>query len=307
MKNISKIKWGIAVAMLYTSTIIAQPGVPPPSGVNVDPNVAGGTAQIVNSEWKPSLRRDGAIDRVEHNNYVTPWQSIREADVLWKKRVWREIDTRQKQNFAFRYPGDEESGGGMYIEILLHAIKQGQITAFVDERFTAPLTLEDVMTKLVPPPDTIERENPDGTYDQIIINKSFDPDQITKFRLKEDWIFDKNLGRMVVRIIGMAPYIEKKNTDGTARPAVPLFWLYYPDLRGSKAKFEVYNPENDVYRITWDDFFEKRLFSSFVLKSTINNPLQEDIKNYKKNIDILNEGEDIKEKIFNREHDMWVY
>lgn len=62
---------------------------------------------------------------------------------------------------------------------------------------------------------------------------------------------------MVVRIIGMAPYIEKKNTDGTARPAVPLFWLYYPDLRGSNAKFEVYNPENDVYRITWDDFFEK--------------------------------------------------
>ncbi len=304
MKNVSKMKSLFAIAILFTTNTIAQ--AQPPAG-NTDPNVAGGSNQIVNEEWKPSLRRDGAIDRVEHNNYVTPWQSIREADVLWKKRVWREIDTRQKQNFAFRYPGDEESGGGMYIEILLHAIKQGQVTAFTDERFTSPLTLEDVMSKLVAAPDTILRENPDGTFDQIIIKKSFDPDDITKFRLKEDWIFDKNLGRMVVRIIGLAPYIDRKNADGSPRASVPLFWLHYEDIRANNAKYEVYNPENDVFRISWDDFFEKRLFSSYVLKSTINNPLQEDIKNYKKSIDILNEGEDIKEKIFNREHDMWVY
>ncbi|MCC7029259.1 MAG: gliding motility protein GldN [Chitinophagaceae bacterium] len=306
MKNIIKIKSIVAAAVLLSTNAFAQPGVPPPGGV-VDPNVAGGAAQIVNTDWKPSLRKDGAIDKVEHNNYVTPWQRIREADVLWKKRVWREIDTRQKQNFPFRYPGDEESGGGMYIEILLHAIKQGQVTAFNDERFTSPLSLEDVMGKLAEKADTNEVENPDGTFSQIITVRKFNPDDITKFRLKEDWIFDKNVGRMVVRIIGLAPYIDRKNADGSYRLSLPLFWVHYEDIRDHNAKFEVYNPENDVFRITWDDFFEKRLFSSYVLKSTINNPLQEDIKNYKKNIDILNEGEDIKEKIFNREHDMWVY
>jgi gliding motility associated protien GldN len=306
MKNIIKMKSIIAGAMLLSTSAFAQPGVPPPGGV-VDPNVAGGATQIVNSDWKPPLRKDGAIDRVEHNNYVTPWQRIREADVLWKKRVWREIDTRQKQNFPFRYPGDDESGGGMYIEILLHAIKQGQVTAFNDERFTSPLSLEDVMSKLAEKADTNEVENPDGTFSQIITVRKFNPDDITKFRLKEDWIFDKNVGRMVVRIIGLAPYIDRKNADGSYRLSLPLFWVHYEDIRDHNAKFEVYNPENDVFRITWDDFFEKRLFSSYVLKSTINNPLQEDIKNYKKNIDILNEGEDIKEKIFNREHDMWVY
>lgn len=307
MKMINKFKSVFALAMLLGSNAIAQPGVPPPGGV-VDPNVNGGSATIVSDDWKPSLRKDGAIDRVEHNNYVTPWQRIREADVLWKKRVWREIDTRQKQNFAFRYPGDEESGGGMYIEILLHAVKQGQVTAFADERFTQPLTLEDVMGKLATKADTQDVEDPiTGQINQIITVRKFNPDDITKFRLKEDWIFDKNLGRMVVRIIGIAPYIDKKNNDGSFRLSLPLFWIHYEDIREHNAKFEVYNPENDVFRITWDDFFEKRMFSSFVLKSTINNPMQEDIKNYKKNIDILNEGEDIKEKIFNREHDMWVY
>jgi hypothetical protein len=39
----------------------------------------------------------------------------------------------------------------------------------------------------------------------------------------------------------------------------------------------------------------------------MNNPLQDDIKNYKSGVDRLYESEDIKEKIFNKEHDLWVY
>lgn len=272
-----------------------------------DPSTPGGTANIVKDGYAPSLRKDGAIDKEEHNNYAVPWQPIREADVLMKKRLWREIDTRQKQNVAFRYPGDDESGGGMYIEILLDAIKNGKITAFSDDRFTTPMKPEDVMSKIIGEPETIEVEQADGSIIQKIINKSFDPDDITKYRLKEDWIFDKNVGRMVVRIIGLAPYLDKKNTDGSFRATVPLFWVYYPDIRGYNARFEVYNPENDVFRITWDDFFEKRHFSSYVLKSTFDNPLQDDIKNYKSGIDALLESEAIREKLFNKEHDMWVY
>lgn len=307
MKSKNQFKSIMFMALFASSAAFAQPagsGTP----ATMDPATSGGTANIVKDEWKPSLRKDGAIDKVEHNNYITPWQPIREADVLWKKRVWREIDTRQKQNFAFRYPGDDESGGGMYIEILVDAIKNGKVTAFTDDRFTVPMSPEDVMSRLAGPPDTLEVEDPvTGEIKLVITNRSFDPDAITRFRLKEDWIFDKNLSRMVVRIIGISPYIDKKNQDGSFRASTPLFWLYYPDIRGYNARYEVYNPENDVYRMTWDDFFEKRVFSSFILKSTINNPLQDDIKNYKNGIDRLYESEEIREKIFNKEHDLWVY
>lgn len=162
------------------------------------------------------------------------------------------------------------------------------------------------MSRLAGPPDTLEVEDPvTGEIKLVITNRSFDPDAITRFRLKEDWIFDKNLSRMVVRIIGISPYMHKKNRDGSFRASTPLFWLYYPDIRGYNARYEVSNPENDVYRMTWDDFF-KRVFSSFILKSTINNPLQDDIKNYKNGIDRLYESEEIREKIFNKEHDLWV-
>lgn len=307
MRLMNKTRLFLAAALMSCSAAIAQPGVPPPTAITNDPNVKGGAANTVNDTWKPSLRTDGAMDRVEHNYYVTPWQRIREVDVLWKKRVWREIDTRQKQNFAFRYPGDDETGGGMYIEILMDAIKRGKITAFSDDRFTAPLSYDDVINVLVGKPDTVYVEMANGDTEMRIINKTFNPEDITKYRMKEDWMFDRNLGRMVVRIIGIAPYLDRKNEDGTPRLSLPLFWLHYNDLRATNVRFEVYNPENDVNRITWDDFFEKRLFSSYVVKSTINNPLQDDIKNYKNGVDRLYESEEIKNKLFNKEHDMWVY
>jgi gliding motility associated protien GldN len=307
MKSKSQFKSFLFVALFASGAAIAQPAGPGSPG-NMDPATSGGVATAVKQDWKPSLRKDGVIDRVEHNNYVTPWQPIREADVLWKKRIWREIDTRQKQNFAFRYPGDDESGGGMYIEILMDAIKNGKVTAFQDDRFTVPLSPEDVMAKLTGVPDTNEVEDPiTGEIKLVITNRSFNPDDITRFRLKEDWIFDKNISRMVVRIIGISPYFDKRNADGSFRASVPLFWLYYPDVRGQNARYEVYNPENDVYRMTWDDFFEKRVFSSYILKSTINNPFQEDIKETKAGIDRLYESEQIREQIFNKEHDLWVY
>jgi gliding motility associated protien GldN len=141
-----------------------------------------------------------------------------------------------------------------------------------------------------------------------ISQKEFDPDNVTKFRLKEDWIFDRRVGRMVCRILGVSPYLDKYSDEsGVYQGSFPMFWIYYPDIRESHNKYEVYNPENDVFRMTWDDFFEKRMFSSFVVKSTFNNPNQNDIRSYKKGIYRLYESEKIKEQIFNKEHDLWVY
>ena len=190
MGFMNKTRMMISAAFLLCSAAWAQPGVPPPPGTNVDPNASAAAGNYVTDTWKPSLRKDGAIDRVEHNHYLTPWQPIREADVMWSKWVWREIDTRQKQNFAFRYPGDEFSGGGMYIEILMDAIKKGKVTAFSDDRFTSPLTVEDVLALVVGKPDTVYVEKANGDIEMKIINRSFNPEAITKFRLKEQWIFD---------------------------------------------------------------------------------------------------------------------
>jgi hypothetical protein len=63
-----------------------------------------------------------------------------------------------------------------------------------------------------------------------------------------------------------------------------------------------------VGRMTWDELFQSRMFSSYITKSTIDNVSNKNIREYIKNPTLaLLEGETIKEKIFNYEQDQWSY
>lgn len=266
-------------------------------------------AEAVNINWRPSLVNDGIYDHVPHINKPLEWQAVREADVMWKKRVWRDIDTRQKQNVAFRYPGDNYTGGGMFIEILVDAIKKGKIKAYgtIDDRFTMAMTKEDIMEMLSGKPDSIPVVDPvTGEVTISVKTRDFNPDAVTKYRIKEDWIFDRNLGRMVVRIIGFAPLLDRYNEDGSFRASSPMFWIWYPEMRNMLAQYEVFNPENDVARMTWDEFFENRFFSSYIIK--VSNPFDNTFTGMGlQGTDALYEGQRVSEMLFNKEHDMWVY
>lgn len=272
-------------------------------------NTAAGEA--VTSGWKPSLVRDGVIDRVPHVTRVLPWAPIRENDVHWKKRVWREIDIREKQNMAFRYPGDEFSGGGYFIEILMDAVKKGKIkaySAFNDDRFTSALSKEQIMDMVVGTADTTPVTDPiTGEVTLRITNRDFNPDVVTRYRIKEDWVADRNTGRMVVRIIGIAPVMDviDQNT-GLSRGTRPMFWLYYPEIRETLAQYEVFNPENDVARMTWNEYFENRWFSSRITK--VSNVFGEEISQQTGGgMEALYRAQRLSEELQDREQDMWVY
>ena len=140
------------------------------------------------------------------------------------------------------------------------------------------------------------------------ITNEFDPNAIEKFWIKEDVIFDKESSRLHTRILGIAPMKTEKNPDGSLKYITPLFWVYYPDLRPMLAKFEAYNGKNYGARMSWEELFESRMFAPRIIKSTIDNPANVYIEQYIKNpILRLLEGENIKEKIFNYEQDLWSY
>jgi gliding motility associated protien GldN len=267
------------------------------------------------SSWVPSKTPDGAYDHVRHDkNMPIPWPYLREADILWKKRVWREIDTREKQNLGFRYQGDENTGGGMFIEILVDGIKRGYITAYSaldGDRFTTELSKEQLMEQLTPKPDTLTFDDPvTGQPVTKIIKKDFKPEDITKFRIKEDWMFDRNEGKMIVRIVGIAPVKDVYGENGDYRGQQAMFWLYYPDIRNTLAKYEVFNPNNEIDRYTWDEFFENRMFSSRIYK--VSNSMDQQFSDIfgqdaRAKMEALYEGQQAATEIFNKEHDMWVY
>jgi gliding motility associated protien GldN len=269
---------------------------------------------------KPSLRADYAYERnlVKERNPLN-YEHIREDDATYVQRVWRELDVHEKQNLPFVYKAEGDAGNQRFVMILLRAIKDGTITAFSaqggDDRFTTPMAFEQIAELVVGKP-TLKQvpdwaKDPDGSKGALkdtVITKEFNPDNIERFWIKEDWIFDKESSRMHVRILGIAPLLTITNDDGSFRAVTPIFWVYYPDLRPMLAKFDVYNGRNFGARMSWEELFESRMFSSRIIKSTINNSSDEFIFSYIKDpILALLEGDNVKEKIFNYEQDLWSY
>ena len=255
------------------------------------------SAQDVTEE---STVRDRAYD-VERtaNRRVIPYEHLRESDVFYERRIWREINVNEKLNKPFIYPQ------GYFIEIILDAAYECVLQTYemMDDQFKTPLSCEDVKaignsidTELVVDPVTLEE-----SYE--VVENLLNKDHITKYRLKEDWIFDKQLSQLYVRILGIAPIMEKYDENGNYMTDLVMFWTYYPDLRNLLVNEEVFNPYNDSQRLSWDDIFEMRLFASTITKE--NNVWDRRIEDYATGIDALLEHDRIRQEMFEKEHDLW--
>ena len=58
---------------------------------------------ILDGAYKKDIR-DGGKDRLEQK-----YHHVREADVMWSTKIWREIDLREKINQVFYYPSTEDT------------------------------------------------------------------------------------------------------------------------------------------------------------------------------------------------------
>ena len=263
-----------------------------------------------------SLRTDEAVSGGDANRDRTPlpYEDLRIDDAVWRHKIWREIDTREKINLPFRYSADENNGNQRFISILLKAIQDSAVTVFnpIDDRFTTPMTISEVAKsiagEIIDVPQYNEKGELTGTKK---MRNEVSLDSIYKFHIKEEVIFDKESSRLFFRILGIAPLKRVVTAGGIDFGDAELFWVYYPDMRPIFAKYEVYNGKNFGARMTWEELFESRMFYGRIIKSTIDNPYDLYIKQYKGLADQpilqLLEGENIKEKIFNYEQDLWSY
>lgn len=232
---------------------------------------------------------------------VLSYPPLKEQDIMWEKRIWRVIDIREKKNLAFQHPQKP------FFTILMDAIKAKRIKAYspIDDQFTTKLDSEE-LSHILHKTDTVELVDPD-TYEisHVITANDINPADIKKFRVKEVWFFDSHYSTLRVRILGIAPIQEVYDDDGNLRFEKPLFWVYYPNCREELAQHQVFNSFNDNGAMSWEDQFEFRFFSSYITKES--NVYDRRIEDYLTGVDALQEGERIKQEIFNFEHDLWSY
>jgi gliding motility associated protien GldN len=266
----------------------------------------------------PSLRNDNAFDKGSITAR-TPleYDHIRWDDAFYAEKVWRELDLREKLNLVFKYEAEDNNGSQMFVDILLKAINNSdpaqRITAFADDRFTTPMTTDELTQQTAGSTDTIPVYDPNdiNRISHFKVTKAnFDVKSVNKLLIKEEWVFDRESSRLVCRILGIAPLKTKYLPSGQEQGQSIMFWVYYPDLRPTLAKYEVYNPKNmGQSRMTWEELFESRMFSSYIVKSTLDNPSFKPIRALMNQNQILSllEGDNIRDKIFNFEQNLWSY
>lgn len=255
--------------------------------------------------------RDGVVDKSEKlDKKPIPYPWIRLADYVWEKRIWRTLDLREKMNQPMYYPEVPHNNWRSFMTVLLDAIKEGSLTAYdassPTDEFITPLSYKELVAK-VEKADTQQFQRPYPPYDffDTVIYKKLNSTDVRKIRLKEDWFFDKQRSQMQVRIIGICPVVDKFNDDGTYRGQSPLFWIYFPEARPILAKAEVFNRFNGAAKLSYDDFFWKRMFSSYIYK--VDNQYDRTISEYATGMDVVLESERIKEELFNFEQQLWEY
>lgn len=268
---------------------------------------------MIDTIVRKSLRNDNAFDKGSLTaRSPLPYEYLRWDDALYAEKVWRELDLREKMNQSFRYDATDDNGSQLFINMLMRAVTTGQVTAFEDDRFSIPRTANDVVTMTQGKVDTVAQYDPNDInkiVGYVATRSSFDPKSVSKLRIKEEWVFDREASRLFCRILGIAPLKTEYLPNGQERGTSAMFWVYYPDLRPILAKAEVYNPKNmGQSRLTWEELFESHMFSSYIVRSTIDNSSNKNIRSYIKDpILALLEGDNIKDKIFNYEQDLWAY
>lgn len=261
-------------------------------------------AQILDSP------RDGVYDKVHVvEKKPVPYTPVREADVAWKKRIWRLMDLRQKINHPFYFPLERKKEWKNFMTVIMDAIREGTITAYdpKDDQFLVPLSYQEIEKKFsrIDTVPIVDPENPNRILRYDVVKEDINPADVQRIKIKEEWFFDKQRSVMDVRILGICPVRNLYNDDGSQLGFEEMFWIYYPEARPVFAQAIVFNRHNSAEQRTYDELFWKRMFGSYVIKEE--NVYDRQISDYAAGMDALLEAERIKNEIAEFEHELWEF
>ena len=263
---------------------------------------------------------------------------IAKYEQLYKVRVWRVIDLREKQNKGFFARGNEIT------KLMIDAVKSGELAdIYKSDSVTTKMPKDEFLGSLVsqqgqtfpswdPGQDWYsgDRVTYNGSnYEAIIDSRGsnpetsqdwqkttagqaveFLPSEIYRMTMQEDIIFDKRRSRLYydIQAIGISAF--DINT-GTFKP---LGWFKYKDLekvfRNHPDEAIWFNRYNTAENKNYGDAFLLRLFHGTIDK--VENPDNESIydtyaangRPYKESV-WAREWEEM--KLMEREHNLWEY
>lgn len=246
-----------------------------------------------------------------------PYGYVDDRDVFWSRTIWEIVDLNERINFPYYYPTDTLNLGSnrrSLFDILKRGIRSKEITeVYKSSYFREKLSFDEIAETLVAIDTT------DQGYDQYNAGEAVDPQFITRrnitaaeieqYRIKGTWYFDKRIGEMKYRILGIAPVAPDVNfLDGSPeeQDLVELFWVWYPNARVPLNNMKVFNSKNSSQQISFDHMLNSRRFNGLIYREE-NVHEDRQIKDYiyEDALRQLLESERIKTLIRDFELDMW--
>lgn len=278
------------------------------------------------------------IETTELNDAADTLATVfhRSDDIDWSRVVYRVIDLRYKQNYQLYFPtNSDDAQYRSLFKVILDAIADG-LTVYeksdnVKPNFNAPMSkdlipgilmIDDVTQDYSDDPDHYNVATSsamllhyDESTDSLSFNffpyENFAKNQ-TKYLIQELVFFDRHTSKLYSKIIGIAPMqadkisVTEPDQVMDAIMQSMLFWISFDELRPYLAKQYMIPQWNDSKRMTFDEFFAKKLYASYLLGDS--NMYNRMFPNYATNIeDIKKEQARVAEELLNFEQDLWEY
>lgn len=284
------------------------------SGINAQNVLNAKTPQEVG---KANMIKNDKGEMEEENIDPIEYDYVDERDIMWSTTVWEVVDLSEKINLAYYFPLDTMNAAKNHrslFDALMSGILKGEITeVYSDDYFTAKKSIKDVresLSRIDTLPIGVEQFNAgERVSPEYIVKTSLTSRDITQYKFKGLWYFDKRNGEMKYRLLGMAPVSPDVNELDAEEPdMVELFWVWYPNTRKIMNKIHVFNPGNTAFSLSYDNLLNSRKFIGVIYKED-NIYGDRKISDYIKENAMfqLLEADKIKNKIRNFEMDLWNY
>jgi gliding motility associated protien GldN len=281
----------------------------------------------VNFGWSQSNLLNAKVPQevgmqIEENLKPIAYGYVDDRDVLWSKTIWEIVDLNERINFPYYYPtinnGLLSNNRKSLYRILYDNIALGNITEIYSTSYfneSEKLTFDDLTDILVSRNLSAEGISKSNAGEQVTEDDydtyKIETDKIVQYRIKGTWYFNKRLGELKYRLLGIAPVAPDVSTLSQGPAAmkdalVPLFWIWFPDAREALANSKVFNTRNSSQPITFDHMLNSRRFNATIYKEE-NVYEDREVKEYiyEDALRQLLESERIKSVIRDFEQDMW--
>lgn len=240
-------------------------------------------SNLLNAKTPDEIGKKTAAQLESDNDKPLPYGYVHDRDVLMGKTIWEEIDLDERINFPLYYPVDTAFVGKerrSLFQVLLNGIKAGKITeVYGDDYFNAKKSLKD-MTSTFKFIDTTDagKDEINNYYDdyksgkrvldrQFINETELDASDITGYKIKGFWYFDKRQSELKYRLLAICPIaIEARDKARGNNDVIELFWVYFPAIRDVLHQAKAFNDKNSAMPISFDHLLNSRRFNGVIYK-----------------------------------------